>query len=280
MDIRLKAIQTALIKSTHMRERDTAFIGVGGAHYDRMLCVAGAEWEFLSQRSHPHLALIHSRLDMSDDVTVTVPNCEERLTFKLSEMERCPKMINLHDDERISLDDAGNEAADYLSSYLGERCRLMALVRTHRFTEDARTELYLQDGAPLSVLSRESVTELNRILMNPVPESQFRMTFLIEDKEGHLEPNFEDRIARARIGPVELRFQRHTKRCKMVNVNQETAATDPTVFRALASYRMFQHHGKGKVWFGDYFNHEGFGFVSVGMPVEVLEWQDPPRSER
>jgi uncharacterized protein YcbX len=140
--------------------------------------------------------------------------------------------------------DAGPEAAELFSDYLGERCALVympdAVTRPVEPDYAAPADrVGFADGFPLLVASLASLADLNERLATagspPVPMTRFRPNIVLDD----LEPWAEERAARAVIPArgLVLRTPKKCARCQVTTVDQDTAATGKEPLRTLASFR-------------------------------------------
>lgn len=288
MDIRVRQITVSPLKSGRITARREIIIGRVGPTDDRRVALVDNDGQCITQRRRPELALILAKTMSKTGMSFqAMPSSQRQLFTKTLELP--PRAFEGGDDremtlvsgERVMTVDLGDRAAEWFSGYLGEPCRL---VRLHpfepRIMEDDTYPCALQDGYSVSVLSAETVLGLNNRLPSDaqVTAKRFRMTILIQAVDGPGEPHFEDRIREMRIGGICFEWRKWTPRCVMVNVNEDTGATDNRILRTLATYRTFNPSGnKPKVLCGGYYAHRGGSIIRVNDPVEVLDWQDPPQ---
>ena len=261
------------VKSCAAVVASTLTIGPAGPAHDRAFLVTDPDGDFRTQRVLPRMAIV--RPAVSDDGTV--------LTLSAPDVESCAVRVDLDGPRRpVSLFgdpytgiDQGDEVADWLSTVLGDRYRLMRVPPEHeRVTRGAvdGTASYA-DSSPLMVLSQASLRELNARLTargaSEMPMTRFRPNLVVD---GWDEPNTEDRLRGFRVGDTELAFAKRCLRCAVVTVDPGTGrktGTEP--LRTLATYR----RDAGGVAFGVKLSVVRGGRISIGDTIEVDVWGDP-----
>jgi uncharacterized protein len=89
------------------------------------------------------------------------------------------------------------------------------------------------DGYPVLVVNRESLTELNRRMPEPIPIGRFRPNLVIDG----LEPFAEDHIDTIVIGAVTLRFVKPCTRCVVTSTDQLTGERSTNPLPVLRTFR-------------------------------------------
>lgn len=116
----------------------TSHIDTWGLKYDRNWMVVNAEGGFLTQRKYPQMALIETELN-PDALLLRVPNMPE-LRIPLSVQSGDKLDVTVWNDHCQAIDQ-GTEAADWLSNYMGLKCRLVRIRENHtRLTAFLRIE--------------------------------------------------------------------------------------------------------------------------------------------
>ncbi|MGI5203187.1 MOSC domain-containing protein [Spirillospora sp. CA-108201] len=141
--------------------------------------------------------------------------------------------------------DQGDEAAGWFSETLGLPCRLVRFTGTRPTALGGGTLTYA-DGYPVSVLSEESLADLNRRMDARLPMARFRPDIVLRG----LGPYGEDPVTRLRGDRVDIELLRPCGRCVIVNTDQETARRSPAPLRALARYRTGRFGGTREIMFG------------------------------
>lgn len=236
----------------------TALVEERGFARDREWMVVDAAGRFVSQRTHPELATVATRLDE----TSLRLDAEGRSTLEIPlaqpDRPRCPVEIW---GERVEAVPEGEEASRWFGDLLGEPVRVVRMPDGVRRRVDPRRgraddQVGFADGFPFLLVSTGSLAELNRGLARPVGIDRFRANIVLE---GCL-PHEEDDWSSVRIGGIGFRVVKPCTRCVVVTTDQMSGARDPEPLRALAAYRSVG----GKVLFGQNLIHDGRGPVRVG----------------
>jgi hypothetical protein len=276
VSLQLRALFVYPVKSCRGLSIEASEVDRFGLRYDRAFMVVDAEsGVFLTQRDEPRLARVAPRLagttlELSGAGTGSV-----HVPLEPADGPRRHVQVWRHEGEAI---DQGEDAAAWLSERLGRKLRLVRMPAEHaRRVNPERTpfEAYTSftDGFPFLLLGQASLDDLNRRLAAPLPVERFRPNLLVSGAE----PYAEDGWRRIRIGALELVVVKPCDRCAITTVDPilgERQGFEP--LRTLARYR----RAEGAVFFGQNAVHLGPGRLAVGMPVEVLETQEPQSFDR
>ncbi len=238
-----------------------------GLHLDRRWMLVDGDGIFLSQRNHPHLALLRPRI-REGALVLDAPGMDP-LALPM-EAEGAVRDVRVWDAtvEAVEVDGGADE---WIEAFLGEPARLVFMPESTLrpvgggYAADGRVSF--ADGFPFLLLSRESLEELNRRLDRPVPMNRFRPNLVVKG----VRPHAEDAWRRIRIGEVELDVVKPCGRCAVTTVDQDSGRRGAEPLRTLSRYRKHD----GKTWFGQYLVHRGKGTLGGGDPVEVLESGTP-----
>jgi uncharacterized protein len=242
-----------------------------GIHHDRRWMVVDAAGRFITPRHHPRLALVRTALTGTALVLAAPGAGELRLPLQRaldgpgpSGARTVRARVWLDDVDAI---DAGNDAASFLTAWLGFAVRLVYMpTTTVRPTDPAYSRpgdrVSFADGFPLLLIGQSSLDELNRRLEEPVPMLRFRPNIVVAGAE----PHAEDGWRRIRIGAVECDVVKPCGRCVVTTLDLATAVAGPEPLRTLATYR----RREGQVYFGQNVIHRATGTVAVGAAVDVL----------
>jgi uncharacterized protein YcbX len=252
------------VKSCRGLDVESAEIGATGLRHDRQWMVVDADGVFMSQRRHPGLARVGTRIEA--DRLILDATGLATLEVALDLTGGPPRSVTVWDDRCRAVSE-GAAAADWFSTHLGTPCELVRLpvdsVRpvNRRFAEpDDRVAF--ADGFPFLLVSRASVVELNDRLAEPVPENRFRANIVVDGCPAHA----EDGWSRLEIGGVDFQVAKPCARCVVVTTDQRTGVRSDEPLRTLAGYRTVD----GKVLFGQNLIHRGGGTLHVGDAVHIL----------
>lgn len=236
-----------------------------GLAQDRRWMLVDNEGSFVSQRRQARMTLIETVLEddrlwlrapAMTDLYVSVPG--DAATMVETQVWR----------DQVTARDAGAEAADWFSEFLGELVRLVYFpddalrpVDPHYAAAGDRTAF--SDGFPLLLISEASLADLNARLEQPLPMRRFRPNLVV----GGTEPYTEDGWSRIRIGETRFRVVKPCSRCVITTIDPETAVRGKEPLATLARYR----RRGNDVFFGQNLIHDGIGQLRLGDSVEVLQ---------
>jgi uncharacterized protein YcbX len=234
---RVASLHVYPVKSCRGIDVDSFLLTPTGPDWDRRWMIVTAAGRFITQRSHPLLATITAAFD--GGVLRLSAAGGPPLELDVEHAGRSRPVV-VWNDECLGVD-AGEEAAEWLSSVLGEPLRLVRLDPARpRFANadyagPVPQPVSFADGYPVLMISRESLAELNRRLPAPIPMARFRPNVVIEGVAAHA----EDAMTRFRFGSVVLRGVKLCTRCSTTTTDQVTGARDPDQqpLRELGRYR-------------------------------------------
>eukprot|EP00877_Chromochloris_zofingiensis_P006089 jgi/Chrzof1/1733/Cz10g19010.t1 len=142
--------------------------------------------------------------------------------------------------------DEGETAAQWVSQYVGYPCRLVRYLGSHAPTPQATTvvgptarptdpefavgcELRFADQFPVLVATQESLKDLNSQIPAELPMERFRPNIILAGADAGWE---EDKWAAITVGggsadkdnsPLQLTLVKPRSRCKVINIDQQTA---------------------------------------------------------
>jgi uncharacterized protein YcbX len=225
-----------------------------GLRHDREFMLVRPDGRHLSQREVPELALLHPAFD---GVTLTVRTGLMDAPLVREASDGPARDVTVHRRPCQGVDQ-GDEAAAWFSDALGLSCRLVRFTGT-RPTKRGGGTLAYADGYPVSVLSAESLDDLNVRMDAPLPMNRFRPNIVLRG----LGPYGEDKVTQLR-GAAEIELIKPCGRCVIVNTDQETARRSPAPLRALAGYRTERVFGDREIVFGRLGVPRTFGTLRVG----------------
>lgn len=235
-----------------------------GPRWDRRWMVVDPAGGFLTQRSHPRLALVRTALK-DGALRLSAPGLRElSLPAPPADGERRPVVVWR---QECAAADCGEEAAGWISEHLGTECRIVFMpddVRRPippRYATEGRVSF--ADSFPFLLVGEASLSDLNTRLPDPVPMNRFRPNLVVSGTE----PYEEDCWRWVRIGGLPMRMAKTCGRCPVPTVDQETATKGAEPLRTLAAYRKYG----SRVVFGVNLLHVGSGEFRVGDAVHVVE---------
>jgi uncharacterized protein len=234
-----------------------------GLRYDRRWMVVDGAGEFISQRTHPQLALV-------------IPSIEDG-TLKIEGPGRPPLRVPLDPlpaistqvtiwDHSCSATWLGERTARWFSDFLGCPASLVHMPAStmrpaNPVFAPVGTRVSFADAYPFLLISEPSLADLNRRLSVPLPMNRFRPNLVVAG----CEPYEEDGWRSIRIGEIPLEIVKPCDRCVITTTDQITGDRGKEPLRTLATYRNVD----GKVLFGQNVVHRGAGTLRVGDRVRL-----------
>jgi len=272
--MRLAAIHCYPVKSLGGSRLEACPLDACGLVHDRRWMVVDPEGAFLTQRSHPRMALVEATVE-GDVLRLRAPSMPDHLVPASRSAPggagraRRPVEVAVWRD-RVPAEDEGDAAAEWLVRALGMPCRLVrGGASFQRGVDDgeARTDrgrIAFADGFPFLLTSTASLDDLNRRLTRPVGMERFRPNLVVDG----CGPFDEDRWKKIRIGEVEFRVAKPCERCSIPAVDPATGERGIEPLATLATYR---RDPGGRILFGRNLVHETLeGTLRIGDPVTVL----------
>ena len=232
-----------------------------GLRYDRRWMVVDQTGEFLSQRSHPRLALVSTGI-LNGTLRLEAPGMPA-LEIPLDPQPTVHTTVQVWND-RCGATWTGERPARWFSDFLGTACSLVHMPEETLRPADQTyapdgTRVSFADAFPFLIISEASLADLNRRLAEPVPMNRFRPNLVIAGAE----PYAEDGWDRLEINGIRLRVVKPCSRCVITTTDQVTAERSKEPLRTLGRYRKRW----GKVMFGQNAVHETVGRLRVGDRV-------------
>jgi len=264
-EIVLSALHLYPLKSAGGVELRTARLDARGITGDRRWMVVDAGRMFITQRTHPRLALIRvapgaGGLTLSARGTAPLEVPAPPATGRRVE-------VQVWDDICCCLW-AGDAAAAWLSELLGEDVGLVFMpddeVRIAPAVGVApASPVGLADSHPFLLISEASLEDLNARMAAPVPMNRFRPNLVVRG----CAPYAEDGWRRIRIGAIDFTSAKPCSRCTTTIVDQDSGVRGRDPLATLARYRRVGR----EVMFGQKLVHLATGELRVGDAVTVLE---------
>jgi len=225
-------------------------VAPSGLRYDRKFMLVSADGTFVTQRSHPTLAKIVSRIDTTTQTLhLNAPGVGDASVNLTPTGPR--RSVRIWDDE-VSAVAVQTDANAVLSDYLNTNVALVfvpddALRAMKAPWARPDDRVGFADAFPVLLASRASLADLNARLdpsMPPAEMSRFRPNLVVEGGSAF----DEDTFSAARIGSATLRLTKRCPRCQVINVDQHSGHVGREPLRTLATYR----RDANKVYFARY----------------------------
>jgi uncharacterized protein YcbX len=249
------------VKSCRGISLDEVEIGTRGFLHDREFLVVDETDRFVTQRTLAELARVEISLGETG-FKMCAPNVGELHLPYAQQTDGRTRTVTIFNDTVVA-DDAGDEAAEWFSSALAQRCRLVRIgaaysrtVRPDNIRDEHRSAVVapavsFTDAFPTLITSEESLANLNTRLPSPVPMNRFRPNIVVRGSGAY----DENAWSTVRAGDMLFRAATACLRCTITTIDQELARqTGAEPLRTLATYR--RSPAREGVMFGEYLIHD------------------------
>jgi uncharacterized protein YcbX len=267
--ITLSGINVYPVKSAAGIVLSTARVDARGLAGDRRWMAVDENRTFLTQRTHPRLALVSVAI-APEGVILTAPHVPALAVSVPSPGAPAVRVRVWHDV--CDAVPAGDEPAGWLSRVVGVACELVYMPEISHRAVAARgaepaADIGFADAFPFLLISEGSLADLNRRLEHPLPMNRFRPNLVVRG----CSPYAEDEWRRITIAGIVFHVVKPCSRCTTTTVDQTTGERGREPLATLATYRRVGN----QVMFGQNLVHEGTGELAVGDKVVVVEPRIP-----
>ena len=276
-DIRVAELHYYPIKSCGAIAAKEVAINNFGIVHDREWMLVSPKGQLISQRTHPKLAAVQTRIE-DDHLIAAAPGVGE-LPVPLTHKHHRPELVPVNPWKKSGSGvSEGRKAARFFSAYLGRDVRLIR-VAEHRPVDrqyhvaGASNRIAFADGFPLLLASNDSLSALNQHLDQPIAADRFRPNIVVEGGE----PYDEDYWRKVQIGRLQAFVVRANTRCPVPHIDQipDSQSGPRPVARALQETRrgIDAEDGLHSEFFAQNLVHipEPDIVVRVGDPVAVIQ---------
>jgi uncharacterized protein len=244
---------------------DAARVTPRGLEHDRRWMVVDEGGRFVTQRTHPEMALVRVAIDADGFVVARAGMAELTLPFVLDDGARVQSEV-WGDFVPAVKHVAGS---DWFARALGFAAQLVCMPDDARRPVDPAYAcdgdiVSFADGFPLLVANRASLAALAADDDAPVDMRRFRPNLVVSGAEAWAEDAWQ---ALTVGGALTLRTPKPCARCSIPGVDPDSAAVTKEPLRTLARLRTRDH----KTWFGINAIPDGSGVVRVGDVAVPLD---------
>ncbi len=234
-----------------------------GPEFDRDWMVINSNKRFLSQRQHPSMCLIETKLS-NNCLTLTAPK-KTPITIDFDSNSNTQNVVVWGD--QVPASDCGDEAAAWISNYLSTECRLVHMPKeTLRLVDTVYAKqnetVSFADGFPSLIISQASLDDFNSKLERPITMAHFRPNIIIES----CPPFAEDEWQVIKVNGITFSLVKPCSRCIIPAIEPESGSKRMDIIKALS-----KHRRRGNAtYFGQNALHDTQGIIQVGDEVEIL----------
>lgn len=233
-----------------------------GLRHDRRWMLVTPAGRFITQRTHPQMALIQPRL--SDGILTLTRHGMRDQVVPDAVHSSTTMQVEIWSD-RVNALHLSEEADAWLSQAIDAPCRLVYIAdneirQCDREYAEEGDHTGFADGFPLLLISQASLDDLNGRLQQPLPMRRFRPNLVVSG----CAPYAEDGWRELRIGDIILRVVKPCSRCVITTIDPERGVKGQgEPLRTLATYRMRDN----QVYFGQNLIHQQQGGLSLNQGV-------------
>lgn len=211
--MRITALHLHPIKGCHRVEVDRAVVSPYGLVGDREWQVIAPDGGFLTQRQHPQLTRV--RPEVTDDgLVLRAEGMDDLVVTRAAAATVAAK----HYTGETVFGDAGDEAAEWMSTVVGEPVRLVGIAPGYeRNTGLFATESNLGDAAPVLIANDASHAFLLEHAIEEFATDRWRANIWIDADA----PWVEDTWRQLRIGEATVSLVLPWPRCAVPQVDQD-----------------------------------------------------------
>lgn len=261
-EITVQSLHIYPIKSTSGIDLDRAEVGGTGLAWDRHWALVGFNNEVVTAREYPELLAVQTEL--TADSLIVRHAGRERFRLPLAGGHGTPLDVTVFGSPAGGVA-VGDEIDRWFSELTGASCRLVCMSASSRrgpLAEHggrAGEAMSYVDQAPLLLISRASLDDLNTRLETPVTMRNFRPNVVIDG----CGPYAEDHWSRVEIAGVTFDVARQCQRCVFTTIDPGTGEKHPRQepLRTLSKYR---RHPDGGAAFGVHLVPRSAGVLSAG----------------
>ena len=239
-----------------------------GFEFDRLFGIINMDNELLTAREKPRL--LHLGISYLDSVLqITTPN-NNTCTVDLKKVATKSIQVSLFKDS-IKAKVIARVANEFLSDFLKQQVRLITIdsnaLRNVKEKHNGQPDdvISFSDVAPIHLVNKASIEDLNSKLEQPISIAQFRANVVVNTTV----PYEEETWKYVKIDNCEFEVIKASERCTLVTIDPVRAQKHPKQepLRTLIKNK----RGNDKVCFGVYLVPRKLGEIRVNDKLEILK---------
>lgn len=256
------------VKSLGGISLETSFVESRGLRYDRRWLLVDETGKFITQRTHPEMALI--KVELREQVLeFKHRNGDEFFVINKESFSNEKIEVKIWNDT-ITANIVNKKADEWFSEMLNMKCRFIympdnVMRPVEKNFSQGKEIVSFADAFPFLIIGQSSLDDLNSRLKEKLPMNRFRPNLVFKGGK----PFDEDKIKSFTIGDITFYPVKPCARCVVTTINQDNSTKSDEPLKTLSSYRTFNN----KVLFGQNMIHSGKGIISVGDEIKNIEWK-------
>jgi uncharacterized protein len=265
--VKLSDIYIFPVKSLGGVRMHQSYVLNPGLEYDRRWMLVDPDGNFISQRTHPNMAMLSIEWNSGEFRILDKLNPNDNIALPIIPTYTKLKKVKVWDDTIIAplVDPA---ISKWIQKKIQFPCELVHMPEsvTRPIDEKYATSdesVSFADAMPYMLISHASLDDLNSRLGHPVQMDRFRPNLVVSGTA----PFEEDSWDIIQIGTVPFKIVKPCARCVMITVDQETGKVGKEPLTTLSTYRK----AGNKIFFGQNLIPLGKGLIRQNEVVKVVK---------
>jgi uncharacterized protein len=240
-----------------------------GFKHDRRWMLVDENNLFLTQRTHPQMALLQTAETENGIAVFHKQNPKVSVIIPFKNDDNKKLTVTIWDDVCAAVE-VNENLNKWFSTILHINCKLVYMPNTTKRLVDKRYAANdeitsFSDGYPILMIGQSALDNLNDKLMEPVPIERFRPNIVFTGGHAHI----EDEMAAFFIGTTNFIGVKPCARCVITTINQQTGQRAKEPLKTLSTYRMKNN----KIYFGQNILQQQNGIIYVGNKIKITTQQ-------
>jgi uncharacterized protein len=254
------------IKSLAGIAKETVEIANTGFKYDRRWMLIDENNIFLSQRTHPQMALLQPTETKEGIVVTHKNNPLQSINIPFYNEGKSTIQVTIWDDVCEAVE-VSTLCSNWFSEMLQINCKLVYMPdETKRLVDKryaANNEVTsFSDGYPILIIGQASLDTLNTKLDHPIPMNRFRPNIVFTGGHAHI----EDEMESFTINDINFLGVKPCARCVMTTIDQQNIEKGKEPLKTLATYRTKNN----KIYFGQNILQQQNGHITIGEDIHIV----------
>jgi uncharacterized protein len=240
-----------------------------GFKHDRRWMLVDESNLFLTQRTHPQMALLQTAETENGIAVFHKQNSQEPIIIPFGNEYKEKIKVTVWDDVCAAVEVSKN-LNEWFSDILHINCKLVYMPDDTKRLVDKRYAANdevtsFSDGYPILMIGQSALDNLNSKLTEALPMERFRPNIVFTGGHAHI----EDEMAAFTIGEINFLGVKPCARCVITTINQQTAQGGKEPLKTLSTYRQKNN----KIYFGQNVLQQQNGIIKVGNEIKITTQQ-------
>ncbi len=259
--MQLSQINIFPVKSLDGYSPESAVVEKRGLQHDRRWLISDDNFSFMTQRTHPKMALLKAVVEGNFLTIFEKQNPANCIKIGV-DTEGSHRNVQIWDDDVLASQTC-EEADEFLSDFLEKRCFLFKMnAKNDRRVDEAYNSgddiVSFADGYPFLIIGENSMRDLNERLDVPLSIRRFRTNFVFSGGA----PFVEDAFKNFKIGGVDFVGVKNCARCVLTTRDPDSGVKGR---EPLATLQVYRSHGT-KILFGQNVVFDARKWTSNALP--------------